>query len=313
MSRNKNKDKELSLLELLSRALDTTWEGYSIWSAKRGSNSNILDFEMIYSNEISNNPVKSITGKLLSKPISEVILNGDTERIRSVLRNALSRYRLDSKQSQIEHLSGWTDDTLITVLPLSSNEVFVGYQKEVDPVTIQRTQWIFEHDPLTGLIDQVLLEDLLNEALLNLDKTGENFSFGMLDIDDFYKVNLKHDREFGDLVLRKFAETFQSKLKSNDRLIRLGNDDFAVILRDISDLSEITSISKNLMAVTHEGWEINGNRINLNFSAGFVLVKNGFATTQEIFHLAESQMYKVKNHGKNGFVSSIFHGELVKK
>ena len=73
-------------------------------------------------------------------------------------------------------------------------------------------------------------------------------------------------------------------------------------------VAEITEISKHLMDIAHEGWDIKGSQIHLNFSAGFTLVRDHFATTREVLHLAESQMYKVKNHGKNGFVSSVFHG-----
>lgn len=308
-----NNNETPSTVELLNLALGKILDGFSIWRAKRDLKGEILDFEMIYSNEISNNPKKMITAKLLHKPISEVIMNGDLERIRNVLINALKVYSPNLNMADGRSIDGWQDGISSKVLPLTRDEVLITYQNKGKNSTNEfRAQWIYEHDPLTGLIDQVLLEDLLNEALLNLQRTDEQFAFGMLDLDDFIRINNRYGRDFGDLVLRQFSETFQALLKKSDRLIRLGEDDFAVILRNVNDLSEITAISKELMQLSFNGWILDGELIKLAFSAGFVLVNDPFATTQEIFHLTETQMYKVKNHGKNGFVSSVFHG-LVKQ
>lgn len=302
-----------SIIALLNLSMSKIWDGFSIWRAKRSQDGHIKDFEMLYSNEKSNNPKKMITAKLLHKPISEVIMNGDSERIRSVLIKALEGYVPNASFSDGRTINGWIEGTQSTVLPLTKDEILVTYVNRIkENSKATRGQWIYEHDPLTGLINQVLLEELLNEALLQLQKSDNQFAFGILDLDDFERINVKFGRDFGDSILRKFTDSFQGQLKKSDRLIRLGDDDFAVILRDVNDLSEITEISKELMGNTSKGWILDGELIKLNFSAGFVLVKDPFATTQEIFHLAESQMYKVKNHGKNGFDSSIFHG-LVKQ
>lgn len=91
-------------------------------------------------------------------------------------------------------------------------------------------------------------------------------------------------------------------------MIRLTEDDFAVILKDSHDLAEITALSKSLLQGAEKGWRIDGRFVQLSFSAGFVLVTDHHVQPREIYQRAEEQMYKVKNDGKNGAISTILHG-----
>lgn len=108
--------------------------------------------------------------------------------------------------------------------------------------------------------------------------------------------------------MQDFSELLKEKLRKSDRIIRLSDDDFALVLRDTHDISEITTLSKSLLNSSTRGWWLNGEHVKLSFSAGFVLVTDYHVEPREIFHLAQEQMFKVKNQGKNGASSAILHG-----
>lgn len=297
------------LINLLNLALNSAWDGFSIWRAIRDRSGNILDFEMIYSNEPSKDPVRAITARLVHKPIDEVIINGDLERVKRALRNSLEEYAISGVGHKVTLIDGWHDGTEQTVIALTADEVLIAnLDKKSSNSIVKHHDWLYEHDPLTGLINQVLLDELLSQALMQLQVKNEPFVFGIIDLDDFRRINDQEGRAFGDAVLRNFAELLQSKLRKIDRLIRLTEDDFALILKDSHDLSEITTLSKSLLQSAKKGWRIDDRFVNLSFSAGFVLVTDHHVMPREIYHLAESQMFKVKNQGKNGALSTVLHG-----
>ena len=306
-SSSRNSDSEL--LNLLSIAIKSTCDGFSIWRAVRNSKAEIVDFWLIYSTDLSLDLARTATSRLLHKPITEVVMNGDSERIRNVLTGALKSFETLGAQTLIQNIDGWKTDTESSIIPLTANEVLITYvNKKGSSASINHNQWIFDHDPLTGLVNQVLLDEMLSQALMQLQLRDEPFAFGVIDLDDFKSINKLYGNAVGDILLRNFADLLNEKAKKTDRIIRLGADDFALILRDTHDISEITALTKNLLQAANRGWSINQNEIKISFSAGFILVSDYHAKPREIFNLAQEHMYKIKNKGKNGVVSAVLEG-----
>ena len=297
--------------DLLDLAIKSNCDGYSIWRAKRDRQNQIIDFELIYSSDASVDPTKMATAKLVHKLMNEVIMDGDAERVKSALRNALKAFETSGSKHRAQNIDGWMTNTESTIIPLTKDEVLITYVNKSQAKIIHNNHWISDHDPLTGLINQVLLDELISQALMQLQLHSEPFAFGIIDLDDFKNLNKNFGVALGDQVLRNFSELLKDKLRKSDRIIRLSEDDFAVVLRDTHDISEITALSKNLMHGAARGWRINGEHISLNFSAGFVLVGDYHVEPREIFHLAQEQMFKVKNQGKNGAISTILHGMVA--
>ena len=77
----------------------------------------------------------------------------------------------------------------------------------------------------------------------------ENHALGvlMIDLDNFKDVNDDHDHEFGDLALRKVADTLRDGLRPFDTPARKGGDEFAVLLPNAT-LSSVRTIAERLRA-----------------------------------------------------------------
>lgn len=178
-------------------------------------------------------------------------------------------------------------------------------------MTIEKTKedYLFEI-PKAELVDEKSLKPMVEDAILQLKVMDEPFALGFIDIDDFKEFNIQFGNEFGDLVLKKFVEILRRDLRYRDRLARIGGDQFIMLLREVEDLADITSLSKGWLRNSNHGWNLDGKSITLKFSAGFIFVKDVEATAQEIYDLANSQMEKVKKQGKNGCSSAVLHGPI---
>jgi diguanylate cyclase (GGDEF)-like protein len=92
------------------------------------------------------------------------------------------------------------------------------------PVSIR-----FHEDPLTGLPDRRAYE----EHLAALQGDGD-CALLMIDVDDLRSVNASAGRAAADAGLVRLAAAITTVLRPSDFAARVGGDDFAVVLRDIS-------------------------------------------------------------------------------
>jgi diguanylate cyclase (GGDEF)-like protein len=79
-------------------------------------------------------------------------------------------------------------------------------------------------DTLTGLRNRRGLHRLIGQA--------SNCVVMICDLDEFKQINDRYGHETGDLVLARFAEILREHTREGDTAVRLGGDEFCVILRD---------------------------------------------------------------------------------
>jgi len=311
-----NSQNRSELIDLLSLAINIDRAGFSIWRAVRDQKGSIESFRLLCQSNPDVNSDERLRNRVLGQTskmtIESQVTNGDLEKVKHTLISSLETFTKSPKTTTSKVITSWYPNTISTVMALTKDEVLVTHSDgdEFQKV-INSNSWLLDHDPLTGLVDDVILDELLAKALLDHQLTEETFAFGIINIDNFTRINSKYGRETGDLLLRDFAELLKAKLGRSDTIIRLSSDDFAIILKNTHELSEITSLIKDLLKTAAKGWRHNGQQLKLTFSAGFVLVTHNHVDSRDIYTQAESEMFKVKNAGKNG-VSSITLRTLAK-
>ncbi len=85
-------------------------------------------------------------------------------------------------------------------------------------------------DPLTGAWNRRFLNTALQTLReLHGDKV-KTFHFAQFDVDRFKQINDNYGHDFGDRVLKIVSETFTEHLDENGFLIRMGGDEFALLM-----------------------------------------------------------------------------------
>ena len=87
-----------------------------------------------------------------------------------------------------------------------------------------------EHDPLTELLNRRSFDRILD--LYTKDKNS--FALILSDVDTFKSVNDTYGHDVGDVILKKAALLQQSTFRSVDYVCRIGGDEFAVIMVDMT-------------------------------------------------------------------------------
>jgi diguanylate cyclase (GGDEF)-like protein len=90
-------------------------------------------------------------------------------------------------------------------------------------------------DGLTGLWNRRYFAERLGAELSRARRAGSRpFTVLILDVNDFHVINRSHGPTEGDLLLRWVAEFLEKSVRAHDVCCRIGADEFAVILTEMT-------------------------------------------------------------------------------
>lgn len=149
-------------------------------------------------------------------------------------------------------------------------------------------------EELTGLFNRRYGTDALKSEIARAQRSGQSFSFILLDIDHFKRVNDRFGHDVGDRILVDVAALLRDRLRRTDTAARWGGEEFAVILPD-TDCAGGRAFADGLLARMHEIKTPDGNGISASF--GVVDYRND-ETASELVKRADRLMYRAKHAGR---------------
>lgn len=90
-------------------------------------------------------------------------------------------------------------------------------------------------DPLTGLANRRLLNELFAARLHRAERVDEVVAVAFLDLDGFKGINDRHGHEAGDDVLCETARRLLATVRVADVVARIGGDEFVVVYQPTLD------------------------------------------------------------------------------
>ena len=147
-------------------------------------------------------------------------------------------------------------------------------------------------DALTGAYNRRYYEDQLRQAEMTA-------GVAMIDLDDFKYYNDTYGHNTGDLILKMVVNVIRSSIRKTDMLVRLGGDEFLLIMPDIPETpfrKKLKQIQKQIYAMGVPGY----SQIQVSVSIGGVLASHG--TIEAAINKADQYMYQAKT-SKNTVVT----------
>jgi len=155
------------------------------------------------------------------------------------------------------------------------------------------------HDPLTGLPNRTLFRERLLEAMA-LGRRRKEMHWAVLfaDLDAFKLVNDSLGHAAGDRLLRLVADRLNQHMRRDDLLARIGGDEFAVLVPDVTDRDAVDGIARKLTGLLSEPFELGGNHYLIGASVGYALAPAEGGDTETLYALADRRMYDDKQAGR---------------
>lgn len=85
-------------------------------------------------------------------------------------------------------------------------------------------------DPLTGLANRRVFADRISAMMDSAQRYGHSLSMISMDLDYFKEVNDNFGHQRGDDVLKDVAEVLRKCVRTTDLLVRMGGDEFLIVL-----------------------------------------------------------------------------------
>jgi len=159
-------------------------------------------------------------------------------------------------------------------------------------------------DPLTGLYNRRYLDNVLPTLIESAKRKEEKIGFLMLDMDHFKDVNDTYGHDAGDKVLEELAEIISKKIRKSDIPVRMGGEEFLVILTNIKHHSDVYKVAEKIRtAVKDHSFKLDENlEIHKTISIGASIFPDNCSNAISCIKAADKALYDAKNHGRDKVV-----------
>ena len=153
-----------------------------------------------------------------------------------------------------------------------------------------------ERDALTGLLNRQAFEQLKSQLRIS----SEPLAFLIIDVDVFKSINDNYGHDVGDQALIKVARLLDENFRKVDYVLRIGGDEFAVIMEKTGPdkkpiiRSKIEAINEILQHPEDEAVFP-----KYSVSVGIAFSEKGFY--DDLFQQTDQALYQTKENGRCGY------------
>jgi diguanylate cyclase (GGDEF)-like protein/PAS domain S-box-containing protein len=155
------------------------------------------------------------------------------------------------------------------------------------------------HDALTGLPNRLQLAERLRQELDKARRNGWIAAVLFIDLDRFKQINDTLGHSVGDALLRQVSQRFESCIRSQDILARMGGDEFTLVLSELKDPQDALRVAQKLLDSLKAPFHVDAYELFVTASVGISVYPRDGRDAVTLQRNADSAMYRAKYHGKN--------------
>jgi len=153
-------------------------------------------------------------------------------------------------------------------------------------------------DVLTEVANRRGLMQAFDVETARLERQGGELAVGLLDIDNFKKLNDTLGHAVGDVALKTLAGHVQKQLRAVDVVARFGGEEFVVLLPGVPVQEAQGTLTRLQRTLSASLFMHDGREVFVTFSAGVTQFRPG-ETLEAALERADEALYEAKRTGKN--------------
>jgi diguanylate cyclase (GGDEF)-like protein len=152
-------------------------------------------------------------------------------------------------------------------------------------------------DSLSGLFNRGAFEQHVREQLASTER--QELAIVFFDIDNFKLFNDRFGHAAGDEAIRQCARACADGMRETDFIARIGGEEFAAILTDVTAEEAFGVVERIRLAVASMPISAGGATQSMTISAGICHSASGFRDFDELLQMADRGLYRAKHLGRN--------------
>lgn len=183
---------------------------------------------------------------------------------------------------------------------------FAGYRGVARDVTAtcearREIEHMARHDPLTDVGNRTLLNERLDLALRQMQRSPAGFSILLLDLDRFKQVNDAYGHGAGDELLKAVAHRIRASLDGRDLVARLGGDEFVIIHWSATTQVGTAELCERLIHALSEPFQLGASTVRIGVSIGIARAPADGRDGDTLMRHADLALYRAKSDGRNRY------------
>lgn len=155
-----------------------------------------------------------------------------------------------------------------------------------------------QYDELTKCLNKIAFTNVVTELL---QKTKDEHSLFIIDLDNFKAINDNLGHLFGDSVLVNMGEKLREIFREADFIGRIGGDEFMVLMKTVNNKETVEERAKKAVELFNTTYHGKTRAYKTSVSIGIARFPEDGRTFQELYEHADIALYNTKSKGKNGY------------
>ncbi len=177
-----------------------------------------------------------------------------------------------------------------------ANQFILGIKRAL---LYKRVQEIAITDSLTGIFTRRYYLERFSGELERSKKFAYQFSFLMIDIDNFKGYNDRFGHLVGDKILRELAMALKENIRQIDLIGRYGGEEFSIILTETSKQEAAFVAERIRETVETRSIRAYDEDLKVTISIGISSYPSDAKAAEQLIEKADEALYRAKLAGKN--------------
>jgi diguanylate cyclase (GGDEF)-like protein len=158
----------------------------------------------------------------------------------------------------------------------------------------EQLEFLALNDSLTGLPNRHAIVTQLTRAIQIAETSGKHTGILVLGLDRFKSINDSLGHELGDQVLIQAANVLTESIDPLAVLGRIGGDEFAVVVNEAKDSTDLTRLAMLLRERMHQPTSVGAHQFFISASIGIAIFPEHGNNAEQLLQNADVAMCRAK-------------------
>lgn len=158
--------------------------------------------------------------------------------------------------------------------------------------------YLARHDILTRAPNRLYFLEEMRRSIDAALVSKSEFALFVIDLNRFKEINDTLGHPTGDQMIQSIAQRLHDAVREGDFVARIGGDEFAIVLKNVTHLAEVDAFASDLIAKLAEPHQIDDKVLQCKCSIGISIGPTHGTTADELLKAADLALYAAKANQK---------------